>query len=72
MYGEKLGRVIDPDTEVLITNGSNGAMIGLYLSLLQVDEEVVVFQPCFPSYYENAWIANGRVRFVQLEWSGES
>ena len=44
------GLTFDPDTEVLVTAGATEAVAATLLALLEVGDEVVVFEPYYDSY----------------------
>jgi N-succinyldiaminopimelate aminotransferase len=44
------GLAHDPDTEVLVTAGATEALAGALLGMLDVGDEVVVFEPMYDSY----------------------
>ncbi len=44
------GLTFDPDTEVLVTAGATEAIAATLLALLEVGDEVVVFEPYYDSY----------------------
>ncbi|HEX4746029.1 MAG TPA: pyridoxal phosphate-dependent aminotransferase [Gaiellaceae bacterium] len=45
--GESTGRVVDPGTELLVTNGAMQALGVVFRSVLEPGDEVVVPTPCF-------------------------
>ena len=53
------GRTVDPDTEILVTNGAMQALGICFRSLLQPGDEVVVPAPCF--FFEGPIRAAGAV-----------
>ncbi len=53
------GRIVDPDTEILVTNGAMQALGICFRSLLQPGDEVVVPAPCF--FFEGPIRAAGAV-----------
>lgn len=52
VYGKKIGREINPMTEILVSHGANSALNSFIVGLVnpREGEEVVVFEPCFPQY----------------------
>lgn len=57
---------LDPNAEIVITNGASGAFYGAILSLLNPGDEVVLFEP-FYSYHVTQLAANGvKSSFVRL------
>ena len=57
----------DPDTEVLVTAGATEAMAAAILSLCEVGDEVVTFEPCYDAYPAITALAGARLRVVPLE-----
>ena len=57
----------DPDTEVLVTAGATEAMAAAILSLCEVGEEVITFEPCYDAYPAVTALAGARLRVVLLE-----
>ncbi len=54
------GISIDPDTEVVVTTGASEALMATFLSLIDVGDEVVVFEPWFDIYTAGISLAGGR------------
>ena len=54
VYGKKVGRKIDPLTEVLVGPGGTNVIMNALLGYINPGEgeEVVVFEPCWPSYID--------------------
>ena len=67
VYGAKLGRTIEPMTEVLVTQGANGSLMSFINAYCNAGDEVVCFEPMFPMYLDHAEFAGGRVRSVPLK-----
>ena len=61
------GLSYDPDTEVLVTAGATEAMAAAILSLCEVGDEVVTFEPCYDAYPAVTALAGARLRVVLLE-----
>jgi N-succinyldiaminopimelate aminotransferase len=57
----------DPDGEVLVTAGATEAIAAAMLGLLDVGDEVVVFEPTYDSYVAGIAMAGGTPRAVGLE-----
>ena len=49
-YGPRLGRSIDPDTEVTVTTGCTEALAASMLGLVEPGDEVVVIEPFYDAY----------------------
>ncbi len=63
---------LDPDREVLVTAGATEAITAALLSLCEVGDEVVVFEPFYDSYGAAIAMAGAQRRVVPLEppdWS---
>ena len=56
IYGRKLGREINPLSEVLVTTGAAEAIAVSALGLLNPGDEVILFEPFF--MYYTGWVAN--------------
>lgn len=66
------GLDFDPDTDILVTAGATEAMAACMLSLCEVGDEVVMFEPYYDAYAACAAMAGARRRVVPLrapEWS---
>jgi N-succinyldiaminopimelate aminotransferase len=60
------GLEYDPATEVLVTAGATEALAGALLGMLEVGDEVVVFEPMYDSYQACIALAGAIVRPVLL------
>jgi N-succinyldiaminopimelate aminotransferase len=60
------GIELDADREVLVTAGATEALAGALLGMLDVGDEVVVFEPMYDSYQACIALAGGVVRPVLL------
>jgi N-succinyldiaminopimelate aminotransferase len=60
------GLTFDPDTEVLVTAGATEAIAAALLALLEVGDEVVVFEPYYDSYAASIALAGAQRRCVTL------
>lgn len=61
-----LGRPIDPDTELLVTNGSTEAMMAVLMTLLEPGDAVLVFSPYYENYISQAKLLDASVDYVEL------
>ena len=68
-YGKKLGRKIDALTEVTIGPGAYYVINNLLMTMIKPNqqEEVVVFEPSYPCYYDHITYANGIVKGAALD-----
>ena len=57
----------DPDTEVLVTAGATEAIAASMLSLLEIGDEVITFEPWYDSYGAAIAMAGGVKRVVTLQ-----
>src|SRR3954452_7107697 len=60
------GLDVDPDTEVLVTAGATEAIASALLALVDVGDEVVLFEPYYDSYAAAVALAGGERRTVVL------
>jgi N-succinyldiaminopimelate aminotransferase len=60
------GTELDPDTEVLITCGATEALAAAFLSLLDTDDECILFEPFYDSYPAGVAMAGAKVVPVTL------
>ncbi len=60
------GLVHDPDSEILVTAGATEALAGALLGMLDVGDEVVVFEPMYDSYQACIALAGAVVKPVLL------
>ena len=65
-YGPQLGRIIDPMTEILVTAGANGALGAFITALVNPGDELVVFEPAFPMYFDHTQLNGGVLKAVPL------
>lgn len=63
-YHKRYGVRVNPDTEILISAGSKALIYMSMLALLQRGEEVLLHEPCWLSYPEQARLCNARPRFI--------
>jgi len=72
VYGKKLGRKIDPLNEVNIGVGAYYVISDLLMTYVnpKEQEEVVVFEPSYPCYYDHIQYAGGIVKAAPLDLKG--
>ncbi len=56
----------DPETEITVTCGGFGALFATFLSVINPGDEVLVAEPCWPSYRGFIRLAGGIPVFVEL------
>ncbi|KAL3247119.1 hypothetical protein MRX96_057232 [Rhipicephalus microplus] len=66
MYSRLIGRDIDPEEEVLVTVGATEALYTTFFGLLNPGEEVIMIEPFFPLYEQQAVLAGGVPVFIPL------
>ena len=57
---------LDPDTEIVVTAGATEALAGALLGMLDVGDEVVLFEPMYDSYQACIALAGGIAKPVVL------
>ena len=57
----------DPETEILITDGGLGAIYAAIQSLVNPGDEVLVFDPAWPRYFQNVLLVGGIPKNILLE-----
>ena len=57
----------DPETEILITDGGLGAIFAAIQSLVNPGDEVLVFDPAWPRYFQNLLLVGGIPKHIFLE-----
>lgn len=60
------GTTINPDTEITITPGGTYAICSALTTILQPDDEVIVFEPAYDSYIPNIEINGARAVTIDL------
>jgi N-succinyldiaminopimelate aminotransferase len=65
--GRRLGRRIDPDTEVHVTVGATEALYAAIHALVDPGDEVVVIEPCYDAYPHMVRLAGGVPLPVPME-----
>lgn len=66
IYGPKLGREIDPNTEIVVTVGANGSLNSFIMGLINKGDELVCFEPAFPCIFDHCVLAGGDLKTVPL------
>lgn len=64
------GQIVDPDTEVTVTNGAAEALHSIMDGLVNPGEEVIIFEPFYEVFPPNVIMAGGVPRFVPLRPPG--
>ncbi len=72
-YGKKLGRQVDPLTEVIVGPGGTNVIMNALIAYINPGqgEEVVVFEPCWPSYIDMVQYAGGVYRPAPIQQRGD-
>lgn len=66
---EKFGFNVDPEKQIIITTGGEEALYTALLSLLNKDDEVILFDPTFLEYEAMVDLVGGRPVFVKTDES---
>jgi aspartate/methionine/tyrosine aminotransferase len=69
---KSFGYKVDPETQITVTCGATEAMVATMLALVDVDDEVIVFEPFYENYGPDAIICGGKPRYVSMhppDWS---
>jgi aminotransferase len=61
-----LGRRLNRDTELLVTNGSTEAMMTALMTILEPGESIIVFSPYYENYISQAKLIGAGVEYVEL------
>lgn len=56
----------DPEKEITITSGATEAIFSAINSLVNYNDEVIIFEPFYDAYLSDILIAGGRARFITL------
>eukprot|EP00051_Salpingoeca_urceolata_P017341 m.235614 g.235614 ORF g.235614 m.235614 type:complete len:508 (-) comp18927_c0_seq11:1529-3052(-) len=65
-YGPRLGRTIDPLSEVLVTNGASQALSLSFMSLVEKGDEVILVEPAFDIYVGAIAMAGAKPVYVPM------
>ena len=57
VYGPTLGRELNPLTEIMVSSGANGCLHGFIMGLVNPGDEVVMFDPHFPTFIDHVRMA---------------
>lgn len=66
LYSNLIGRHIDPETEILITPGAQGALHCTIYGHMEVGDEAIIIEPYFDCYAPMVRAVGGIPRFVPL------
>ena len=64
---ELYGKYYNPDTEITITSGATQALYTAITSVINEDDEVIVFEPVYDSYIPAITLNGGTPIFLQLK-----
>ena len=62
----RLGVDVDADRHITVTCGATEGLLISLLTILEPDDEVVLFEPGYDGYFSAVRLAGGRPRFVRL------
>ncbi len=65
-YSAALGFAIDPETEITVTCGATEALMATILATVDVDEEIIVFEPFYENYLPQIILSGANIRYVSL------
>ncbi len=65
-YQDSYGLDVDPETEITVTCGATEAMAAIMLSLVNPDDEVIVFEPFYENYGPDATLSGAKPVFLPL------
>lgn len=65
-YSPYFKRILNPDTEILVTTGANEGMLSAFMGFVEAGDEVIVMEPFFDQYISNIQMAGGKVVYVPL------
>jgi len=63
-YGRQYDAPLNSDSDILLTAGSKAAIFMCMLTVLQRDDEVLIHEPAWLSYQEQARLAGGEAKFI--------
>lgn len=66
LYSPRFGRQLDPDNEIVVTPGADGALVYTLHALLNPGDEVIVFDPFYLTYESHIRIAEAVPVFAHL------
>jgi aspartate/methionine/tyrosine aminotransferase len=70
IYSKKIGRVINPMTEVIVSQGANGILNTVMQAMTGPGDEIVLFTPLFPVYDSQVELAGATISEVPLRFDG--
>lgn len=62
----RLGRRLDPDSEVLVSPGANMGIFAAIMAFCSLGDEVIMFEPFFDQYVRNVTFSGGTPVYVPL------
>lgn len=69
VYGPKFERELNPLTEILISEGANGALNTVVNTFMEEGDEIVYFEPCYPMYLDIINLTRVTPKPVALEFN---
>lgn len=60
-FGKLLDRPVDPNTEVIVTNGALGAIFSVIMNFADKNSEVLMFEPYFTLYVNNIEFSGAKI-----------
>lgn len=65
-HGKAVGRVIDPETEIVVTCGGTEAMMAAMMTICNPGDKVIVFSPFYENYGADAILSGASPIYVPL------
>lgn len=65
-HGEAIGRMIDPDQEIVVTCGGTEAMMAAMMTICNPGDNVIIFSPFYENYGADAILSGAYPIFVPL------
>jgi len=62
---EKTNIILNAESEILITVGAQQAMLSSIISIIEPNDEVILFSPFFPSYVDQIIYSGGKPVFIE-------
>ncbi len=60
------GLTVEPETDITVCCGATEAMVATMLALVDVDDEVIVFEPFYENYGPDSILCGAKPRYVKL------
>ena len=67
-YTPLLDRTVDPETDIVVTNGTSQALQICMTGLLAPGDEAIIMEPAFDLYGPQVRLAGAQPRYIPLRW----